>query len=101
MDAYSMECDAEDTDGYYFQVVRRPQVNKPGLGIFQVKDRFGDKADLELIRRSAVTLAQYAKQHPDTQVRMNYPGIGWGHQSRKAVEPLLDCLPENVTICFK
>lgn len=107
MDAYDMECDAEDFDhysgtGYYFRVVREPQVGKAGFGIFQVKEHFGDKADLELVRRSAIVLAEYARQHSDVQVRMNYPGIGWGgRRHRREVEPLLDCLPENVTVCFQ
>ena len=106
MDAYDMECDTEDADhysgtGYYFRVVREPRIGKPGFGIFQVKEHFGDKADLELIRRSAVILTMYARQHPDTQIRMNYPGVGWGHCHRRDIELLLACLPENVTICFQ
>lgn len=106
MDAYNMECDIEDTDhysetGYYFRVVREPLAGRPGFGIFQVKEHFGDKADLELIRRSAVVLAEYARRYPDVQIRMNYPGIGWGCCHRREVEPLLTRLPENVTICFR
>lgn len=106
MDAYNMECMMEDPDsyagiGYYFQVVRKPTDEKVGFGIFQVKVHFRQQADPELIRRSVSSLDVYACRHRDTQIRMNYPGIGYGHLPRAKVEPLLAYLPDNVTICYR
>ena len=107
MGAYDMECEMEDMDGYsgvgyYFQVIRPPcpDENKVGFGIFQVKAHFRDNAHLELIRRSVVALREYCRNHPDVSIRMNYPGIGYGHLGREAVKPLLVGLPDNVTICY-
>ena len=87
--------------GYYFLEVRPPTEDKVGFGIFQVKVHYAEAAEVELIRRSAARLADYARQHPDTAIRMNYPGIGHGHLSRSEVEPLLADLPDNITICWR
>lgn len=105
-DAYYDECMREDEDryhgvGYYFRVVRRPTEEKIGFGIFQVKVHYAQMAELELIRRSVDTLADYCRGHKDTAIRMNFPGIGYGHLSRAVVEPLLADLPDSVTICWR
>ena len=101
MDAYDMECMMEDDSGYYFQVVRRPGKGKVGFGIFQVKVHFRGPADLELIERSAITLGDYAWRNPDTAIRMNMPGVGYGLRTKEEVLPLLDALPQNVMACYK
>jgi len=105
-EAYYQECAMEDEDyyhgvGYYFRVVREPIEDKIGFGIFQVKVHFRNRAELELIRRSASILCDYANQNLNTQIRMNYPGIGAGRLPMHDIEPLLEILPENVTICYK
>ena len=92
---------------YGFLVVRRPAHRQPGLGIFQVKGEYRtfaawmEQADLSLVALSVAGLNEYARQHPGLAIRMNYPGIGNGGLRRDAVEPLLACLPENVTICYQ
>ena len=85
---------------YGFQVVREPTEDKAGIGIFQVKHHYKDKATLGLIRNSVQALAQWALAHPEVNVRLNYPGIGHGRLKREDVEPLLEALPENVTVCY-
>lgn len=104
--AYDDACMREDEDqyhgvGYYFRVVREPTEDKVGFGIFQVKVHFRQHAELELIHRSASTLADYCHRHKDTAIRMNYPGIGYGRLNRAEVEPLLASLPDNVTVCYR
>lgn len=106
LEAYYQECEMEDQDsysgtGYYFQVVREPNRYRVGFGIFQVKEHFRQEASLELIRRSASVLADYARQHPDMAIRMNYPGIGYGGLTKQKVKPLLERLPDNITICWR
>lgn len=106
MDAYNMECMMEGDDeysgvGYYFRVVRHPKKDTVGFGIFQVKVHFRQRAELELIYRSGELLKDYCYHNPDTQIRMNYPGIGCGHLPRAKVEPVLAYLPDNVTICYQ
>lgn len=86
---------------YGFLVIRPPTESTVGFGIFQVKDHFKDTASLELIGLSAAELSRYATANPDTQIRMNYPGIGAGRLARAKVEPLLKVLPDNVTVCYR
>ncbi len=74
---------------------------KGKMGIFQVKDHFKAKASLELIKRSAVMLSQWAQQHPQITVNLNFPGIGWGHLKSWDVAPQIRCLPDNVHVWVK
>ena len=71
------------------------------FGIFQVKVHWRDMARLPIIRRSVVGLTNYADKYPNKTFRMNYPGIGAGGLTRDEVEPLLEALPDNVTICMR
>lgn len=68
---------------------------KPNIGIFQVKYRYNDKAQLELIERSVAALDQYALAF-GTAIHMNYPGVGNGGLLATDVAPLLASLPNNV-----
>ncbi len=68
------------------------------IGAFQVKSRFFDPADLLLIQAGLNRLRTWCRIHPDAQVHLNFPGIGWGHRERSEVQPLLDPLPDTVTI---
>jgi hypothetical protein len=85
---------------YGFLVVRLMN-DLPRFGIFQVKYHFKDNADLNLILHSVTMLKVAAEAWNDIQFRMNFPGIGWGHLKREDVLPLLQGLPNNVTICYK
>lgn len=86
---------------YGFIIVRTPLDYTAGFGLFQVKYKFDDPADLELIKYSADKLTSLATREKNCQFRMNYPGIGFGHLTREVVEPLLSELPDNVTICMR
>jgi hypothetical protein len=68
------------------------------LSAFQVKTHFRNKASLDIIELSANQLAQFAHSHPSYRISLNYPGIGYGRLDRDVVAPLLQILPDNVTI---
>jgi hypothetical protein len=72
-------------------------IKHDSCGVFQVKYNFRDKADLELIKFSAILLADEARK-TDQIIHLNYPGIGNGKLSKDIVRPLLDILPDNVHI---
>lgn len=74
-----------------------PNQNDPCIfGIFQVKYHYRAKADLDLIKYSTEHLASYADS-PIT-FSMNFPGIGFGQLSAKEVLPIVEVLPDNVTL---
>lgn len=69
-------------------------------GIFQVKYHYRDNASLDLINRSVeylIHIANYVDIHGQS-ISMNFPGIGWGRLNEKDVRPILEKLPNNVTI---
>lgn len=70
------------------------------LGLFQVKYHFKDKADIELIKYSAICLYNYLDETDfNLNVHMNYPAIGYGGLKREDVEPIIQTiLPDNVTV---
>lgn len=78
---------------YGFLLVRRD------FGLFQVKYHFRDTANLEVVARSAEMMARQARRYSDLTFALNYPGIGYGHRSEAEIEPILACLPNNVTVC--
>lgn len=65
-------------------------------GIFQVKYHWGRPALPELITLSVAALTLISPQYES--ISLNYPGIGNGGLSRKVVEPLIELLPDNVTV---
>jgi hypothetical protein len=85
----------------FLEVLDPYREGKSGFGLFQVKRRWSDKADLDLIAQSAEALKEYCERNPKVAIRMNYPGIGNGKLRRQDVEPLLVSLPDQVTICIK
>ena len=70
------------------------------FGAFQVKKFFKDKAEIELIKYSTNKLKDYALTHPDEQILMNFPGIGFGGLGNKKeeIKRILEVLPYNVYI---
>lgn len=88
---------------YGFLVVRppKPEESKTGFGIFQTKEWYAKMSNEYLIEASAKYLAEYANANPDVNIRLNYPGIGYGTLTKAEVEPLLVNLPDNVTVCYK
>lgn len=88
---------------YGFLVIRepRPDESKMGFGIFQTKDWHQKMAVVYNIETSVKYLTEYALANPEVNIRLNYPGIGYGALLRKEVEPLIANLPDNVTVCYK
>lgn len=67
-------------------------------GIAQVKYRFNEKADIELISYSMEMLKETAKPNKHHCYNINFPGIGYGGLSKDEVMPVLEKLPQNITI---
>lgn len=68
------------------------------LGIFQVKRHYSMPAELEIIAFSVKKLIEHCAQNPKLRVSMNFPGIGWGSLARADVLPLVERLPDAVTV---
>jgi hypothetical protein len=68
------------------------------LGAFQVKRHYSQPASLELIQRSTAALCTWCAEHPDADVYLNFPGVGYGQLHREDVLPIISQLPEQVTI---
>ena len=71
---------------------------KRGLGVFQVKHHFKDKASLDLIKFSVKELIYHAERLGSHIFHLNFPGIGNGRLNKKEVLPLLTNLPDNVIV---
>lgn len=71
----------------------------PGsFGLFQVKRHFKDNADVSLIVESTLALKEMAQASPDNSYHLNFPGIGYGHLAKEVVFPIIQQLPNNVSI---
>ncbi len=88
---------------YGFVVVRqpRPEEEKYGFGVFQVKKTWDRPATIPLISMSMNILRMYALSKRSLTIRMNYPGIGFGGLPKGQVSLLLQDLPENLHIFYK
>lgn len=71
----------------------------PPYGIFQAKHHWGKPAVPELIAYSVSCLQSIARNYHS--ISLNYPGIGNGGLTREAVWPLIQGLPDNVTVWEK
>jgi len=74
----------------------RKEIDK--IVAFQVKTHFKNKADLELIQKSAEQLSKIATKYPDKRYDLNFPGIGNGGLNQDEVMPIVNQLPDNVHI---
>ena len=70
----------------------------PSMIAFQVKYHWHDEADLELIKYSTTMLTNGANKNTNRVYFLNFPGIGNGKLSREDVLPIIEQLPNNVTI---
>lgn len=69
------------------------------IGAFQVKHHWRDAADLRLITSSVDVLRRLALQDwQRKKISLNFPGIGNGRLLRSDVLPLLERLPDNVSV---
>lgn len=73
-----------------------PLLNNIRYGAFQVKYHWGKPAVPDLISYSVSKLIEIAPQYHS--ISLNYPGIGNGGLSKEAVRPLIEPLPNNVTV---
>lgn len=73
------------------------------IGAFQVKNHWGNPAETELIANSVERLVEIlaTPAYERWSVSLNFPGIGNGRLERRVVLPLLEPLPENVTVWEK
>jgi len=69
------------------------------LAIFQVKYKYYEAANLKLIKLAVAKLHNRATcGWSKLQISLNFPGIGNGRLDRDRVLPLLQRLPDNVTV---
>ena len=71
---------------------------KSCLYSFPVKHHYWEKADLKLIRQSALRLKYLATQHPEQKWVLPRPGCSNGKRTWAEVKPLLEDLPDNVHV---
>lgn len=71
---------------------------EPKIYAFQVKYSWWEEADLTLIRNSTNMLGETACKNMDKQFFLNYPGVGNGKLKTEDVAPIVEQLPDNVTI---
>ena len=77
----------EDQGAYVYGLLIVPKL---GLGAFQTKYHYRDKADPNLIALGAKKLGEFARANPGLRIAVNFPGVGLGRLPRKQVEALLD-----------
>jgi hypothetical protein len=68
------------------------------IAAFQTKTNYSDPASLSLIKQSTEMLAEWCRNNPNQQVHINFPGIGNGGLHRTTVLPIIQTLPNNVTV---
>ncbi len=68
------------------------------LACFQSKRAWWSSSDLRLVEASAEALADWATQRPEARIVLNFPAVGRGGFPQANVMPVLECLPDNVTI---
>jgi hypothetical protein len=68
------------------------------LGLFQVKNHFRERADLDLIKRSVRALLSLLEFSRLERVDLNFPGIGNGGLPQSCVLPLIEPLPDRVHV---
>lgn len=73
------------------------------IGLFQVKYNWWEEADLDLIKMSTDELMTLLNSGPliNKTVSMNYPGIGNGRLKEVDVYPIIQRLPDSVTVYKK
>lgn len=68
------------------------------FGLFQVKRHFHTDASIGIIEQSAAELALWCASRPDSQVHLNFPGIGNGRLEKDQVLPIIEKLPDSVHV---
>jgi hypothetical protein len=86
-----------DSAGDFGLLVVNDLEGQPTLGAFQTKRHWKHPSQLEIIEASLERLSQHLLE-TDQTVHLNFPGVGLGKLNRNQVLPLLEGLPERVTI---
>ena len=68
------------------------------IGAFQSKYHWKNPSSLDLIKSSCEQLSNFAILNISKRISLNFPGIGFGGLKRTDVLPLLEILPDNVTV---
>lgn len=68
------------------------------LAAFQTKAHWRNKAEFDLIHLSTRMLDGEARRNPMMAIHLPFPGIGYGGLNPFVVKPLIDNLPDNVTV---
>jgi hypothetical protein len=78
-------------------------LGKKGIGIFQTKYHFKDPSNLELIKYSCKALISIMDSlgMEEEKVSMNFPGVGYGQLPFESVLPIVELLPDNVSLYIK
>lgn len=84
--------------GPRYGVILLPKQGSLVAGAFQVKNFWGDPAELGLIRFSTEKLTVLANAEPNKRFDLNFPGIGNGKLDYVDVFPIVNTLPDNVHI---
>lgn len=69
-----------------------------GVGAFQTKTNWRNKSTVELIEYSTNLLFSYSIARPSIVIYLTYPGVGLGGLSKDVVRPIIEKLPDTVTI---
>lgn len=78
-----------------------PELDKV-YGLFQVKYHFKDKALLSLIEYSTYELSKMIDGIFYTKtISMNFPGVGFGHLKYEDVLPIVEKLPDSITLYIR
>jgi hypothetical protein len=85
-----------------YGILVHPTLFNPLLGVFQVKYAWSDPAVPALISSSAERLRFMAEtEWADKRIALNFPGIGNERLKQEDVLPLIENLPDNVTVWVK
>lgn len=68
------------------------------VGAFQVKHHWKRPARYDLIKQSTYKLMDFCAANPDSEIHMNYPGIGLGGLNADKVANIISNLPDQVVV---
>lgn len=86
---------------YFIYGLLWPRTDSPNtkrVGAFQTKGHWRDPSRLDIIRYATTRLHSLAERLPNIQIFLLFPGIGNGQLTEKQVSPIIQPLPDNVTI---
>lgn len=70
----------------------------PQIRAFQVKFHWFGEADMDLITNSTNELSTYASEFYEQKIFLNLPGVGNGKLNAEDILPIVEQLPDNVTV---